>query len=508
MAQPASTLENNHFLAMLQEMRKYGGAVLTSGLSDKKIVGFLDEKTGLSAAIQMAYDHFQSLQESHDDLLRMDEAEQMRRIQDGFTNFYPTDAVNPYVTAGAKGPWIVTLKGAVVYDCGGYGMLGFGHAPDKVLEAMNKPHVMANIMTPNVSQMEFVTRLRKELGHRRKGGNPFSRFLCLNSGSESVSVAARIADIGAKEMTDPGAKYEGWVIRGLTLKGSFHGRTDKPARHSDSSRKNYRKYLASYRNENYLMTVVPNDIESLEAAFQYADDNKIFIQTFFMEPVMGEGNPGEAITPEFYARARELTARHDTLLLVDSIQAGLRAQGVLSITDYPGFEELPAPDMETYSKALNAGQYPLSVLALSGRAATLYKQGIYGNTMTSNPRALDVAISVLDQLTPEVRENIRKRGRQLLDALKDLESELGPDYLTKVQGTGLLLSAELNTRFKCYGAGSTEEYLRKNGLGVIHGGTNSLRYTPYFLMSRSEVDLVVELTRDAVLNGPTVPPAE
>ena len=164
--------------------------------------------------------------------------------------------------------------------------------------------------------------------------------------------------------------------------------------------------------------------------------------------------------------------------------------------------------METYSKALNAGQYPLSVLALSGRAATLYKQGIYGNTMTSNPRALDVAISVLDQLTPEVRENIRKRGRQLLDALKDLESELGPDYLTKVQGTGLLLSAELNTRFKCYGAGSTEEYLRKNGLGVIHGGTNSLRYTPYFLMSQSEVDLVVELTRDAVLNGPTVPPAE
>jgi adenylyltransferase/sulfurtransferase len=38
---------------------------------------------------------------------------------------------------------------------------------------------------------------------------------------------------------------------------------------------------------------------------------------------------------------------------------------VLSFVDYPGMEGIAAPDMETYSKALNAGQYPLSVLAVS-----------------------------------------------------------------------------------------------------------------------------------------------
>ncbi len=504
MAQPANTVDTNISLDRLQEMRDYGGAALTSGLSDQNILDFLSRDPLLVTAIDNAYCYFQDLQKTHTDLLKLDEHEQMVRVQKGFTNFYPTDAINPYVTAGAKGPWIITLKGAVVYECGGYGMLGFGHAPDKVLAAMNQQHVMANIMTPCVSQMDFMDRLSKELGHRREGGNPFQRFLCLNSGSESVSVAARIADIGAKEMTDPGAPYEGWEIRGLTLKGSFHGRTDKPARHSDSSRNNYKKYLASYRDEHYLMTVVPNDIASLEAAFAHAKEEEIFIQTFFMEPVMGEGNPGESITPEFYKRARELTEESGTLFLVDSIQAGLRAHGVLSITDYPGFEKLPPPDMETYSKALNAGQYPLSVLALSGRAAGLYKQGVYGNTMTTNPRALDVAISVLDELTPAVRKNIRTRGKELVAELQKLADELGPEYITKVQGTGLLLSAELHPRFKCYGTGSTEEYLRKEGLGVIHGGTNSLRYTPYFFMSREEVDLIVALTRDAVLNGPTV----
>src|SRR5690606_23511679 len=134
-----------------------------------------------------------------------------------------------------------------------------------------------------------------------------------------------------------------------------------------------------------------------------ADKNNVFFEAVFMEPVMGEGNPGMAVTPQFYALARELSKQHGALLLMDSIQAGLRTTGYLSITDYPGFEDLEGPDMETYSKALNAGQYPLSVLAMNEHAAALYRKGIYGNTMTANPRALDVGVAVLDAVTPELR---------------------------------------------------------------------------------------------------------
>jgi len=52
-----------------------------------------------------------------------------------------------------------------------------------------------------------------------------------------------------------------------------------------------------------------------------------------MEPVMGEGAPGTAITPEFYKNARELCTQNETMLLIDSIQAGLRTTGKLSICD-------------------------------------------------------------------------------------------------------------------------------------------------------------------------------
>lgn len=216
---------------------------------------------------------------------------------------------------------------------------------------------------------------------------------------------------------------------------------------------------------------------------------------------MGEGNPGRAVTPEFYAAARELTKAHGTLLLIDSIQAGLRAHGVLSIVDYPGFEGMEAPDMETYSKALNAGQYPLSVLAVGERAAKLYRKGIYGNTMTTNPRAMDVACAVLEGLTPALRSNIRERGAEFVRKLESLAREL-PGMITGVQGTGLLFSCELSGDYKCYGAGSTEEFMRLNGVGVIHGGANSLRFTPHFGIGADEAELVVESVRHALTAGP------
>jgi acetylornithine/succinyldiaminopimelate/putrescine aminotransferase len=157
--------------------------------------------------------------------------------------------------------------------------------------------------------------------------------------------------------------------------------------------------------------------------------------------------------------------------------------------------------METYSKALNAGQYPLSVLATNASTAAIYKRGTYGNTMTTNPRACDVACAKLDGLTTAMRDNIRNRGKQAVAKLEALKSELGGE-ITKVQGTGLLFSCELAPQFKCYGGDSTEEWLRERGLGVIHGCTNSLRYTPHCALDEAVLDLLVALVKRAILEGP------
>ena len=485
-------------LDTLAELRQLSGKRLTHGLSDAQLAPFADDSQ-LQAAAEQAIAQYQALKADFGHVFSMDEAEQIEHLQNDYVNFYAQDAVNPYVALAAKGPWIITAKGAVIHDNGGYGMLGFGHAPEKVLKAMAGDQVMANIMTASFSQKRLADALRQELGGERSC--PYERFLCLNSGSEAVTVAARISDINAKLHTDPGGQHAGKPIRILGLKGAFHGRTDRPARFSDSTRKTYRNHLASFRDCDNLLTVEPNNVDALKEVFAEADQHGWFIESMFMEPVMGEGNPGQAISREFYETARQLTAEHGCLLLVDSIQAGLRAQGCLSICDYPGMQGIDAPDMETYSKALNAGQYPLSVLAMTERAANLYRKGVYGNTMTTNPRAMDTAVAVLEQVTPELRANIRDQGKKFLEKFEALKSDLG-GLITKVQGTGLLFSVELDPSYKAYGAGSSEEYMRMQGVGVIHGGENSLRYTPHFSITDAEVDLIVEATRDALLNGP------
>lgn len=489
-----------NLLDKLAPLRAHAGKRRTPGLDDATVTQFAATHPDLAEAIDAAAAEYARVRGDFADLLDLDEDAQVDAVQAGYVNFYPDDGVNPYVALVARGPWIVTLKGAVLHDSGGYGMLGFGHAPKVVLDAMAQPQAMANIMTPSLSQLRFERLLRAAIGAGR-GGCPYDKFLCLNSGSESVSLAARIADANSKLMTDPGAKYAGRAIKRIVVKGSFHGRTERPALYSDSSRKTYIQHLASFRGEDTMIAIEPYDIDALKQAFADADANGWFIEAMFLEPVMGEGDPGRGLPPAFYAAARELTKAHDSLLLVDSIQAGLRAHGVLSIIDYPGFEGLDAPDMETYSKALNAGQYPLSVLAVSRRAAGLYKKGLYGNTMTTNPRALDVGCAVMAQVTPELRDNIRTRGAEAVAKLEKLKAELG-GLITKVQGTGLLFSCELAPQFKCFGAGSTEEWLRERGIGVIHGGINSLRFTPTFTITSEEIDLLVGMVGRALREGP------
>ena len=484
----------------LAPLRAHAGRRLTDGLDDATITRLAATHPLLEQALAAAAVEYARVKDAFAELLDLDERAQIEAVQGGLINFYADDCVSPYIALTARGPWVVTLKGAVLYDAGGYGMLGFGHTPEPVVEAMTRPQVMANVMTPHLSQRRLDLALRQEIGHTRSGC-PFARFMCLNSGSEAVGLATRIIDTHAKLQTDPGGRHAGASIRRLVVRGSFHGRTDRPGLYSHSSRKTYQQYLASYRGEDSLIAIAPYDVDALRRAFLDAERSGQFIEAVLLEPVMGEGDPGRALPPAFYAAARELTRAHGSLLLVDSIQAGLRAHGVLSVVDYPDFEALDAPDMESYSKALNAAQYPLSVLALSEATAHIYRKGTYGNTMTSNARALDVACATLGMLTPQIRSNIRERGAAALRKLEQLKAELG-GLITQVQGTGLLFSCELAPQFKCYGADSTEQWLRQHGVNVIHGGENSLRFTPHFEIDDEELDLLVSLVGRALREGP------
>jgi acetylornithine/succinyldiaminopimelate/putrescine aminotransferase len=482
-------------MALLTQMRGASGEAETIGLPDNVILDFSSRDNTLIQAITEAFDKQNQL--SSEDLMK-NESDLVKHLQADYVNFYAPATVNPYVAIAGRGPWIVTSHGAVLHDNGGYGMLGGGHGPPEIISAMSENHVMANVMTPSFSQARMATALRKELGHTR-GDCPFSKFICMNSGSESMTVAMRICDVNTKKMTETGARHEGKKVMLLAIERAFHGRTDRPAQISHSCKASYDKNLKTFSERDNLILVPSNNINALNAAFTDAEEKGYFIESMSIEPVQGEGNPGQCIDRDFYDEARRLTNEHGSMLIIDSIQAGIRGQGTLSVVDYEGFQDAEAPDLETWSKALNAGQYPLSVLGLNERAANLYVVGIYGNTMTTNPRALETAVAVLEKITPELRQNIRDRGVEFVTKLNALSKEL-PGTIIKVQGTGLLISAELEPSIlTVVGFDEVEVWCRKNGLGVIHGGVNALRYTPHFNITSEEVDLVIDITRRAII---------
>ena len=499
-ASASDTNSSESQLSKLDNIRKNSGKADTIGLHDSEISKFLSLDSSLITAIDEAHVYHHKIREEFGaDLLMQSESSLIKDLQSGFVNFYKPATVNQYIAIAAKGPWIITSHGAVVHDNGGYGMLGSGHGPASVIDAMSKNWVMANVMTPSFSQKRLDDSLRQELGHTR-GNCPFTHFICMNSGSESVTVSLRIADVNSNNLTSPGGRHEGKDIKLLAIEQGFHGRTDRPAQMSHSCKDSYDKNLASFRDRDNLYLVPPNDVQALRDIFTKAEEDNVFIELMAIEPVQGEGNPGQCISREFYDEARNLTKAHGSLLLIDSIQAGIRGQGCLSIIDYDGFQDCEEPDLETWSKAVNAGQYPFSVLGMNSRASNLYVTGIYGNTMTTNPRALETAAAVLDNITPELRKNIRERGIEFVEKLNILANEF-PEYVVKVQGTGLLCSIELKPDIlPVIGFDAVEPWCRRRGLGVIHGGKNALRFTPHFWITSEQIDLIISIVREAIIN--------
>ncbi len=488
----------------LRELRAFGGRRRTVGLEDELVEKFLENDPKLGRAVEDAHAAHLAMRADWTDLLKEDESDLIDELQDDFLNFYAADTVNPYVPLSARGPWLITSHGAVIHDSGGYGMLGFGHAPDAVITAMTAPYVMANVMTASFSHKRFSDRLKREIGQSRPC--PYDRFVCLNSGSESMSLASRIADVNTQRIVGAGGPKEGWDVKILSLTGSFHGRTDRPAQASHSSLPKYKESLYSFQVRDNLLVAKPNDVADLERVFAQAEQDKVFVEAMFLEPVQGEGDPGVAISRAFYDAARRLTRKHGTILIADCIQAGLRATGHLSMVDAPGFESCDPPDIESWSKAINAGQYPLSVLGLTERAADLYARGIYGNTMTTNPRALEVGCTVLDAITPELRANIRARGKELVTKLLEVQKEF-PDLVQRVTGTGLLVAAHIHPeKVAVVGADGLETWCRRHGLGVIHGGKNALRFTPHFAITSAEIDLIIRVVKQALRAVPAAEP--
>lgn len=293
-----------------------------------------------------------------------------------------------------------------------------------------------------------------------------SRVFFTNSGAEAIEGALKAAKKYAYER-DGKADHE--II---AMEHSFHGRTMGALSVTGNE-----KYQAPFRPLiPGVRFAVYNDLESVKA--QITEKTCAII----LETVQGEGGIRPA-TEDFLKGVKALCREHDLLLILDEIQCGMGRTGWMFAWQEYGVE----PDIMTCAKAIGCG-VPVGAFVLGERAAKgSLKSGDHGTTYGGNPFACAAVSKVFDLYEKEhILENVRTVGAYLTERLDALVEKY--DFLKERRGKGMIQGLEVTGR----PAGEIAARALSNGLVVITAGGNVLRFVPPLVITKEDVDCMVE----------------
>jgi len=358
-------------------------------------------------------------------------------------------------------------EGAYVWDGDGKKYLDFlagiavnalGHAHPVFVEALTAQastlaHVSNYFATP--PQLAMAARLKRLAGTGESGRVYFG-----NSGAEANEAAFKLARLHGRG-TDR--------TRILTLKGGFHGRTmgslaltGKPALQAD--------FLPMVPGVEHIDAT----IEALEAA---VDDR---VAALLVEPIQGEA--GVVELPEGYLQAaREITARHGALLIIDEIQTGAGRTGAWFGFQHAGI----VPDAITVAKGIGGG-FPIGALITFGAASDLFFPGTHGSTFGGNALGTAVGGAVLQEIEASgLVENAARRETELRDGI----AALGSPLVAGVRGRGLLLGIGLTSSV----AKAVVAAAQQHGLIVNAANDDTIRIAPPLTIGDAEISAFLEL---------------
>lgn len=198
----------------------------------------------------------------------------------------------------------------------------------------------------------------------------------------------------------------------------------------------------------------------------------------FLEPIMGES--GVVVPPAGYlAAAREITARHGALLVLDEVQTGIGRTGAFFAHQHDGI----TPDVVTLAKGLGGG-LPIGAVLAVGGAAELLTPGLHGSTFGGNPVCAAAALAVLRVLADD---NLVRRAKVVGESLRHSVESLRHPLITQVRGRGLLLGVVLNTPR----AKDIEVAARAAGYLVNAAAPDVIRLAPPLTITESQLDSFV-----------------
>lgn len=309
---------------------------------------------------------------------------------------------------------LVRGEGAYVWDSdgrryldllGGIAVNALGHAHPRLVDA-----VTTQLQTLGHVSNFFASQPQIALAQRLVELTGASKALLVNSGTEATEAALKIA-----LRHRPGGRI-------LALEHGFHGRTLGAL--SITWKDTYREPFAPMTGNGTF--VAPGDVAALETELAAGD-----VAALVVEVIQGEAGV-RPLAPDYVAAARELTARHGALLVVDEVQTGAGRTGEWLAHPRYGI----TPDVVTMAKGL-AGGIPIGAVLAYGDAAGLLTPGQHGTTFGGNPIASAAALAVTDEVLP-LLPAVARLGAWWRNELAAVGGVL------ETRGEGLLIGIELD----------------------------------------------------------------
>jgi adenosylmethionine-8-amino-7-oxononanoate aminotransferase len=143
----------------------------------------------------------------------------------------------------------------------------------------------------------------------------------------------------------------------------------------------------------------PSLDESLAALDRLLDAHRGTVAALVMEPLVQMAAGIYVHPPGFLRGVRELTARHDVLLVLDEVATGFGRTGTMFACEQEGV----APDLFCLAKGLTAGYLPMAATLATARIWNAFlgahaerRTFFHGHTYGGNPLAAAVGIASLD----------------------------------------------------------------------------------------------------------------
>ena len=341
---------------------------------------------------------------------------------------------------------------------GGVAVNSLGHAHPAIRETLAKQADVL-IHSCNLYYNEWQGRLAKRIVDLT---GPGKVFFC-NSGAEANEGLIKLA----RKFGSETGRYE--II---TATNSFHGRTmaTLSATGQDKIKHGFEPLVPGFIHVPF------NDLAAIEAAIT---PKTVAVQ---IEGIQGEGGVFVA-TPEYLLGLRELTKKHNLLLLWDGVQCGYfrtgKWQSYQRILDgVPGGNDF-APDAIAMAKSLGAG-FPMGAVWIREPYQNVFTPGSHGTTYGGSPLACSVALTVLDVVEKEkLADNIYARGEQLKQGLQKL---VGTHGIKEVRGYGGLIGLVTEDE-----PGPVVAKLTKAGLILIPAANKTVRFLPPLNVTAEEI---------------------